>query len=84
MSTKLTEKEVEALKSFQARTQNVITDLGKIELQMTDLEEMKSQVKASMTAVLEEQNAFFKTIEETYGKGQIDLNTYEFIPQEGA
>ena len=82
MSTKLNETEIEAIKGFQQRTQAVITDLGKIELQMSDLEQLKAQVKEAMAKVIEEQNEFFKGIEESYGKGQINIDTFEFIPAE--
>ena len=82
MSTKLNETEIESIKGFQQRTQAVITDLGKIELQMSDLEQLKAQVKEAMAKVIEEQNEFFKGIEESYGKGQINVSTFEFIPQE--
>jgi len=82
MATKLTEQEIEAIKGFQQKTQNVIMDLGKIELQMADLESVKAQVKDVMKEVSKEQTEFFKKIEETYGKGQINLETYEHIATE--
>lgn len=82
MSIKLTEQEVEALKGFQQKTQAVVMDLGKIELQMTDLEAVKAKVKEAMAEVVKEQNEFFQTIETNYGKGQINLDTFEFIPAE--
>jgi uncharacterized protein YqfA (UPF0365 family) len=82
MSIKLKENEIEALQGFQKRTQDVITDLGKIELQMSELEDVKAKVKEGMAKVVEEQNEFFKTLEESYGKGQINVSTFEFIPQE--
>ena len=82
MSIKLTEQEVEALKGFQQKTQAVVMDLGKIELQMSDLEAVKAKVKEAMAEVVKEQNEFFQTIETSYGKGQINLDTFEFIPAE--
>ena len=82
MATKLTEQEIEAIKGFQQKTQNVIMDLGKIELQMADLESVKAQVKDVMKEVSKEQTEFFKNIEATYGKGQINLETYEHIADE--
>ena len=82
MATKLTEQEIEAIKGFQQKTQNVIMDLGKIELQLSDLESVKTQVMDVMKEVSKEQTEFFKKIEETYGKGQINLETYEHIADE--
>ena len=82
MATKLNQQEIEAIKAFQQKTQNVIMDLGKIELQLSDLESVKTQVMDVMKEVSKEQTEFFKKIEETYGKGQINLETYEHIATE--
>lgn len=82
MATKLNQQEIEAIKGFQQKTQNVIMDLGKIELQLSDLESLKVQVMDVMKEVSKEQTEFFKKIEETYGKGQINLETYEHIATE--
>jgi hypothetical protein len=80
MATKLSEQEIETLKAFQQKTQGVILDLGKIELQLKDLTELKRQVMEVMDQLIKEQNEFFRTIEETYGKGQIDLENFAFVP----
>lgn len=80
MATKLSEQEIETLKSFQQKTQGVILDLGKIELQLKDLTEVKKQVMEVMDQLVKDQNEFFREIEATYGKGQIDLENYAFVP----
>lgn len=82
MNTQLTEQEIEAIKGFQQKTQAVIMDLGKIELQLSDLKSVKVQVMDVMKEVSKEQTEFFKKIEDTYGKGQINLETYEHIATE--
>ena len=82
MATKLNEQEIEAIKGFQQKTQNVIMDLGKIELQMNDLLSVKEKVKEAMAEVVKEQNEFFQSIEANYGKGQINLDTFEHIAAE--
>jgi len=82
MATKLNEQEIEALKGFQQKTQGVVLDLGKIELQIKDLNEVKKQVLSIMDEISKEQTEFFKEIEASYGKGQINIETYEFIPNE--
>jgi len=82
MATKLNEQEIEAIKGFQQKTQNVIIDLGKIELQLSDLKSVKVQVMDIMKEVSKEQSEFFAKIEEAYGKGQINLETYEHIATE--
>jgi hypothetical protein len=82
MSIKLTEEEVEAVKGFQKQTNAIIGDLGRISFQISDLEELKGKVLEAKATLAVDQNEFFKTIESTYGKGQLNLDTFEFIPTE--
>lgn len=82
MSIKLTEQEIETIKGFQEKTNAIIADLGRIELQKLDLDSAKEQVLGVKSKMAEEQNEFFKSVEESYGKGQINLDTFEFFPAE--
>jgi hypothetical protein len=82
MSIKLTEQEIETIKGFQEKTNAIIADLGRIELQKLDLDSAKEQVLGVKSKMAEEQNEFFKSVEESYGKGQINLDTFEFFPTE--
>jgi hypothetical protein len=82
MSINLTEQEVEAVKGFQQKTNAIIGDLGRITFQIADLEELKGKVLEAKATLGADQNEFFKTIESSYGKGQINLDTFEFIPAE--
>lgn len=82
MSIKLTEQEIEAIKGFQEKTNAIIGDLGRIELQKAELEDLKVKVFEAKAKLTEEQNEFFKTVEESYGKGQINLDNFEFLPAE--
>lgn len=82
MSIKLTEQEVESLKSFQQQANAIISDLGKISFQMSDLETVKAQVLEAKAKLASEQSEFFKSLESTYGKGQLNLETFEFIAAE--
>jgi hypothetical protein len=82
MSINLTEQEVEAVKGFQQQTNAIIGDLGRIAFQIADLEEVKGRVLEAKATLAADQNEFFKTIESSYGKGQINLDTFEFIPAE--
>jgi hypothetical protein len=82
MSITLTEQEIEAVKGFQQQTNAIIGDLGRIAFQIADLEEVKGRVMEAKAKLAADQNEFFKTIESSYGKGQINLDTFEFIPAE--
>jgi hypothetical protein len=82
MSIKLKDQEIEAIKGFQERTNDIISDLGRIALKMSDLEDVKSKVFEAKAKLASEQNEFFKEIEESYGKGQINVDTFEFFASE--
>jgi len=82
MSITLTEQEIEAVKGFQQQTNAIIGDLGRITFQIVDLEELKGRVLEAKAKLAADQNECFKTIESSYGKGQINLDTFEFIPAE--
>ena len=84
MSIKLKEQEIEAIKGFQERTNAIISDLGRIALQMSDLEDVKAKVFEAKSKLATEQNDFFKEIEEAYGKGQINIDNFEFLPSEAS
>jgi hypothetical protein len=53
--------------------------LGKIELQLSDLLNVKEQIKDGMAQIVAEQNQFFAALEEKYGKGLVDPHTFEYI-----
>ena len=82
MATKLTEQEIEAIKGFQQKTQNVIMDLGKIELQMNDLLSVKEKVKEAMAEVVKEQNEFFQSIEANSGRSIVIITITQQKPSE--
>jgi hypothetical protein len=82
MSIKLTEQEIETIKGFQQQSNAIISDLGKISFQMAELEEVKGKVLEAKVKMATDQNEFFKGIESSYGKGQLNLETFEFVPAE--
>lgn len=75
----LSEDEKAALQEFQKKVHQVIIDLGKIELQLSDLLNVKEQIKDGMAQIVAEQNQFFAALEEKYGKGLVDPHTFEYI-----
>ncbi len=81
----LKETEVEAIKLFQQKTHAIINDLGKIELQKMQIESSRKAIEEALEQVTKEQDEFFKTLEAEYGKGSLNLDTYEFtpVPEEG-
>jgi hypothetical protein len=77
----LDEAEKAALQEFQKKVHQVIIDLGKVELQLSDLLNVKEQIKDGMAQVVTEQNQFFGALEQKYGKGLVDPHTFEYVQQ---
>lgn len=75
----LSEEEKGSLQEFQKKVHQIIIDLGKVELQLSDLLSVKEQIKAAMADIVTEQNQFFANLEEKYGKGVVDPQTFEYI-----
>jgi flagellar biosynthesis chaperone FliJ len=78
----LSPDEKSALENFQTKVHQVIIDLGKIELQLSDLHSVKEQVKQVMTQIVADQNQYFADLEEKYGKGGVDPKSFEYILSE--
>jgi hypothetical protein len=75
----LSPEEKETLQNFQTKVHQVIIDLGKIELQLSDLLNVKEQVKTVMSDIVTSQNTFFADLETKYGKGGVDPQSYEYV-----
>jgi hypothetical protein len=75
-------EEKTTLEEFQTKVHQVIIDLGKIELQLSDLHNVKEQVKQVMTQVVTDQNQYFADLEAKYGKGGVDPKSYEYVISE--
>ena len=77
--TQLNDLERGKMESFNRSVNQIVVDLGKVELQLSDLKSVKSQIMAAMTELVSEQNKFFAELETRYGKGLIDPKTMEYI-----
>lgn len=75
----LSEEEKASLQEFQRKVHQIIIDLGKVELQLSDLLSVKEQIKAAMADIVTEQNQFFANLEQKYGQGVVDPQTFEYI-----
>lgn len=78
----LSPEEKTTLEGFQTKVHQVIIDLGKIELQLSDLQNVKEQVKQVMTQIVSDQNQYFADLEEKYGKGGVDPKSFEYVLSE--
>lgn len=78
MDIKLTQEEINELARFSNTTQSIIQDLGKLELQMQDLQEIKAQVLGVMTTMKIEQRTFFEKLHGQHGPGEIDYQNLTY------
>ena len=75
----LSEEEKASLQEFQKNVHQIIIDLGKVELQLSDLLSVKEQIKQAMAGIVTDQNKYFADLEAKYGKGVVDPQTFEYI-----
>jgi hypothetical protein len=76
----LTIEEIEKIKEFQFKNQELVNYLGQIDLQKINLELSREQIKKDIATMNEEQNAFATEIQSKYGEGKVDLESGTFIP----
>lgn len=76
---KLSQEEIQQLKEFQTDSNQVIFELGQIDLQKALLEGQRSNILENLAKLQEKQNQFAKELQSKYGEGNIDLESGEFI-----
>lgn len=77
---KLSEKELQILKEYQNKTNEVVAALGGIELQFDALETQKEKVLDEFKVLQESQIKTGKELQDKYGEGNINLEDGEFTP----
>ena len=79
-NTKLKEEEIAQIKAIQEKRAMIIQELGQIEVLKIQLNTRREAVDAFMKTTEEEEVTLAQFLEETYGKGSINLEDGEFIP----
>ncbi len=79
---KLSNKELEVLKGYQQRQNQITFNLGNVDIQKAILEGQRSQILENLANLQEASNKTAKELQEKYGDGNIDLETGEFIVAE--
>lgn len=79
---KLTQEEVAQIKNIQDRMQAVQTELGQLELAKMDLANRRKNVENYLQETRDTEAELVKELEEKYGKGTINLDTEEFVPDQ--
>lgn len=79
---KLTQEELSQIETIKQKSQAIVQELGQIELLKLNLKDRKDNAFAYLQELKQEEVDLAKALEESYGKGTIDLEKGEFIPFE--
>ena len=76
----LTTEELDQIKFLREGFTNITTNLGNIEMQIMNLELEKENLKENFKSLKSQEVALAQKLKETYGDGNISLETGEFTP----
>ena len=77
---KFTEEEINTLKSFQSRMEQVITSLGRVNYSRVKLDDQENVLKDEIKKIEKEEQELAQTLTNKYGKGSLDIETGTFTP----
>ena len=79
---KFTKEELNSLKSFQLRMEEVIVRLGRVHLSKIKLNEQENMLKDEIKKIEKEEQELAQTLTNKYGRGSLDIETGNFTPVE--
>ena len=79
---KFTKEELNSLKSFQLRMEEVIVRLGRVHLSKIKLNEQENLLKNEIKNIEKAEQELAQTLTNKYGKGSLDIETGTFTPSE--
>ena len=79
-TTKLTKDEIKEIGDIRSSISNMTLAVGETEIAFANLEIRKNELLNSLKKFSEKQNDFAQKLEDKYGKGNVNLDTGEFIP----
>jgi hypothetical protein len=80
--TKFTEEEMKKINGFKETYDTVTISYGQLAMDQLVLDESEIKIKERYNATRVEEKAFVKELSEKYGRGELNLDTGVFIPQE--
>ena len=79
---KFTEEEVNTLRSFQSRMEQIVTSLGRVHYSRIKLDDQENSLKEEIKNIEREEQELAQTLTSKYGKGSLDMETGTFTPSE--
>ena len=74
-NNKLSDQELQKLKDYQVKINEIVGGMGVVELRIFDLEEQKNKFLEEYSKIKEDQNKFGQELQDKYGEGNIDLES---------
>lgn len=81
-TTKLLKEELQQLKDFQLKDNEITFALGQLEIRKIFIEKEKQKLQNQYQNQLQKQEKLGMELQEKYGEGNIDLEKGEFIKSE--
>ena len=79
-AVKLTKDEIKEIGDIRSSISNVTVAIGETEIAFENLGIRKKELLNGLMKLSEKQNDFAKKLEDKYGKGNINIDTGEFVP----
>ena len=79
-TTKLTKDEIKEIGDIRSSVSNATIAIGETEVAFANLEIRKNELLNNLRKLSEKQNDFAQKLESKYGKGNVNLDTGEFVP----
>ena len=79
---KFTQEELDNLKGFQTRLDQILSQLGRVHLSKIKLNEQEDLIKAEIKKIETEEQELAKSLSDKYGRGSLDIETGTFTPTE--
>jgi hypothetical protein len=75
---KLSQEQLQQIKSIQQKNQVAVQELGQIQILKLQLQKREETAQQYLEDLLEEQQTIAQELEDTFGKGSINTETGEF------
>ena len=82
-TVKLTKDEIKELGDLRGSISNITLVIGETEIAFENLGIRKRELLSRLLKLSEKQNDIAKKLEDKYGKGNVNLDTGEFVPIQG-
>ena len=79
---KLNEEQIKKLEEFKQMNQALSFDIGQLTRQEWFIKDALDDLKKSLENTAKEEKEFMDELQKEYGNGSLNLESYEFTPQE--